>query len=251
VANQHGRLLTAIRVDKLERDSIVDAIGTGGIPNDTMRTNGAEATTSSCRSVPPRNELQDTDGAQVKDHAGMYFGHEDKPALADALPRSRGTVNINTASAPCSLLGLSDAEINQYRQERANNPYPTVPGSSAAPDDRQAHVRIDAKGSWAASPRRASSRSVSLPGGRPADGHRGVWRPMPLRSPTEGIRQIMNMGVRAGIYLGRRQLGCGGAGAGQLTWAGGSSRRSSQRPGGCRQLRLKRLRLGLARRSSR
>jgi general secretion pathway protein K len=60
----------------------------------------------------------------------MYFGHEDKPALADALTaRSRGTVNINTASQPVlSALGLSDAEISNIVQERTNNPYPTVPG---------------------------------------------------------------------------------------------------------------------------
>ena len=234
-------------------------------PNDTTRTNGAESDDYLKLPVPYRarnGNFQDTDELlQVKGITPeMYFGHEDKPALADALTaRSRGTVNINTAPAPVlSALGLSDAEISNIVQERTNNPYPTVPGrfSGRRTTVGSTTFRIDAEGIVGGEPK---ARIVAIvqksagSAGHPADGHRAVLAAHAAAQPRdEGIGQVMNMGVRAGIYLG----------GDRLTVAVAARRGGVQcftveledLPGAhlkteldARQLRLKRIRLGLAR----
>jgi general secretion pathway protein K len=184
-------------VDKIERDSIVDAIEDWRDANDTTRTNGAESDDYLKLPVPYRarnGNFQDTDELlQVKGITPeMYWGHEDKPPLADVLTaRSRGTVNINTAPAPVlSALGLSDAEISNIVQERTNNPYPTVPGRFGG---RRVTVgsttfRIDAEGIVGGEPK---ARIVAIvqkaPGasGTPPTVTVVSWRPMPLRSPAK------------------------------------------------------------------
>jgi len=194
-ADRMQRLLTAIGVDKIERDSIVDAIEDWRDANDTTRANGAESDDYLKLPVPYRarnGNFQDTDELlQVKGITPeMYWGHEDKPALADVLTaRSRGTVNINTAPpAVLSALGLSDAEISNIVQERANNPYPTVPGRFGG---RRVTVgsttfRIDAEGIVGGEPK---ARIVAIVlkstggAGTPPTVTVMSWRPMPLRSP--------------------------------------------------------------------
>ena len=197
VADRMQRLLTAIGVDKIQRDSIVDAIEDWRDANDTTRANGAESDDYLKLPVPYRarnGNFQDTDELlQVKGITPeMYWGHEDKPPLADMLTaRSRGSVNINTAPpAVLSALGLSDAEVGNIVQERTNNPYPTVPGRFGG---RRATVgsttfRIDAEGIVGGEPK---ARIVAIV--QKSAGGQGTsptvtvvsWRPMPLRGPEK------------------------------------------------------------------
>ena len=198
VADRMQRLFTALGVDKIQRDAIVDAIEDWRDTNDTTRINGAESDDYYLKQPIPyraRNgNFQDiSELLQVKGITPeMYFGHEDKPPLADVLTaRSRGTVNINTAPAPVlSALGLSDAEISDIVQTRTNNPYPTVPGRFAG---RRVTVgsnsfRIDAEGIVGGEPK---ARIVAIvqktPGGTGTPPAVTVvsWRPMPLRSPAK------------------------------------------------------------------
>jgi general secretion pathway protein K len=198
VADRMQRLLTKVGVDKIERDAIIDAIEDWRDTNDTTRINGAESDDYYLKLPLPyraRNgNFQDTaELLQVKGITPeMYFGHEDKPPLADLLTaRSRGTVNINTAPAPVlAAMGLSDAEIGDIVQTRANNPYPTVPGRFSG---RRATVgsntfRIDAEGIIGGEPK---ARIVAIvqksPGtaGAPATVVVLSWRPMPPRGPAK------------------------------------------------------------------
>jgi len=129
------RLLSALGVDKIERDTIVDSIEDWRDANDTARANGAESDEYLKRPVPykARNaNLQDpTELLQIKGVTPeIYYGSADKPGLGDMVTaRGRGTVNLNTAPAPVlSAMGLSDAEIGDVMQARSIAPYPSVPG---------------------------------------------------------------------------------------------------------------------------
>ena len=93
VADRMQKLLTAIGVDKIERDSIVDAIEDWRDANDTTRTNGAESDDYLKLPVPYRarnGNFQDTDELlQVKGITPeMYWGHEDKPPSPRCSPRA-------------------------------------------------------------------------------------------------------------------------------------------------------------------
>jgi type II secretory pathway component PulK len=198
VADRMQRLFSAIGVEKIERDSIIDAIEDWRDTNDTTRANGAESEDYYLKLPVPyraRNgNFQDTDELlQVKGITPeMYFGHDDKPPLADLLTaRSRGTVNINTApAAVLSALGLSDAEVSDIVHTRANNPYPTVPGrfSGRRATTGSNTFRIDAEGIVGGEPK---ARIVAIVQKSPATtGNPPTvvvlsWRPMPLRGPTK------------------------------------------------------------------
>ncbi len=126
------RLLTALEIDKQERDIIVDSIEDWRDANDLARINGAESDYYLKLPVPyrPRNgNLQDlAELLQIKGITPeIYYGHDDKPGLADLLTvRSRGAmININTApKLILKAIGLSDAEIGNIVQARASQPYP-------------------------------------------------------------------------------------------------------------------------------
>ena len=129
------RLLTALEIDKQERDIIVDSIEDWRDANDLARINGAESDYYLKLPVPyrPRNgNLQDV--AELLQIRGItpeiYYGHDDKPGLADLVTvRSRGPIiNINTApKLILKAIGLSDAEIESIVQARASEPYSAVP----------------------------------------------------------------------------------------------------------------------------
>src|SRR5262249_39829710 len=125
------RLLTALDIDKQERDVIVDSIEDWRDPNDLARINGAESDYYLQQPVPyrPRNgNIQDV--AELQQIKGitpsLYYGHDDKPGLVDLLTvrsRAGGGVNINTApKLILKALGLSDAEIGNIVQARAAKP---------------------------------------------------------------------------------------------------------------------------------
>jgi general secretion pathway protein K len=196
VPDRMQKLLSALDVDKIARDTIVDSIEDWRDSNDTNRTNGAESDDYLKLPVPYRarnGNFQDTDELlQVKGITPeIYFGHADKPGLADVVTaRSRGTVNLNTAPpAVLSSLGLSDAEISDIVQTRTATPYASVPGRFGG---RRVTVgsntfRIEAEGIVGGEPK---ARIVAIvqktPGGTGTPPTVSVlsWRPMPLRGPV-------------------------------------------------------------------
>lgn len=197
-AERMQRLLSAIGIDKIARDQIVDAIEDWRDANDTTRTNGAESEDYYLKLPVPyraRNgNLQDTDELlQVKGVTPeIYYGQADSPALADLVTaRGRGTVNLNTAPpAVLAATGLSDAEMSDIVSTRANNPYASVPGRFGG---RRLSVgsntfRIEAEGIVGGEPKARIvaivQRSAGSAGSAPSVSVLS-WRPMPLRSPVQ------------------------------------------------------------------
>ncbi len=149
------RLLSAVGVDKIERDTIVDSIEDWRDGNDTKRVNGAESDDYLKLAVPYRarnSNFQDT--AELLQVKGVtpetYYGQGDKPGLVDlTTARGRGTVNINTAAGPVlSAMGFSDAEISDVTQARTIAAYPTVPPrfTTRRMTVQSATFRIEAEG---------------------------------------------------------------------------------------------------------
>jgi general secretion pathway protein K len=159
------KLLTALDVDKTERDVISDSIEDWRDANDLARINGAESDYYLKLPVPyrPRNgNLQDvSELLQIKGITPeLYYGHDDKPGLVDLLTvRSRGvTININTASKlVLQAVGMADAEVGNIMQSRTPQPYPTVPPTYAVRGARftvnSATFRIESEGVIAGEPR--------------------------------------------------------------------------------------------------
>lgn len=192
------RLLSAIGVDKVERDTIVDSIEDWRDTNDTARTNGAESDDYLKLPVPYRarnGTIQSTDELlQVKGMTpGIYYGQEGKPGLVDLVTaRGRATVNVNTAPPPVlSAMGLSDAEISDIVSGRVNNPYPGLVGRFGG---RRLTVqsntfRIDAEGLVAGEPRARIVAIVQRTAGTSANAPTAsllFWQPMsPRRSAPE------------------------------------------------------------------
>ena len=192
------RLLTALGVDKIARDSIVDSLEDWRDRNDTSRTNGAESDDYLKLAVPYRarnGNLQDV--AELLQLKGVtpeiYYGRADQPGLVDVVTaRGRGTVNINTAPAPVlSALGFADAEISDVVQARVSAPYPSVPGRFGG---RRVTVasntfRIEAEGIVAGEPRVGLVAIVQKTTGSAAVGTPVSvlsWRPVPPRGTVKG-----------------------------------------------------------------
>jgi len=160
------RMLTALEVEKQERDVIVDSIEDWRDPNDLARINGAESDYYLQQPVPyrPRNgNIQDVaELLQIKGITpAVYYGHNDKPGLVDLLTvrgRSAG-VNINTApKLILKALGLSDAEIGNIVQARAAKPYAspqdmTLYATRAQFTVNSATFRIESEGVISGEPR--------------------------------------------------------------------------------------------------
>ena len=194
------RLLTALEIDKQERDIIVDSIEDWRDANDLARINGAESDYYLKLPVPyrPRNgNIQDlAELLQIKGITPeLYYGHDDKPGLADLLTvRSRGPIiNINTApKLILKAIGLSDAEIENIVQGRASQPYPSVPplfttrGRFAV---TSATFRIEAEGVVAGQPRARLStivqRSIGAPTGAAPVLVVYSWQSLPPRAPAK------------------------------------------------------------------
>ncbi len=159
------KLLTALEVDKSERDIISDSIEDWRDQNDLARINGAESDYYLKLPVPyrPRNgNLQDvSELLQIKGVTPeLYWGHEDKPGLVDLLTvRSRGVaININTApKLVLQAVGMSDAEIGNITQSRTPQPYAAVPAIYAVRGARftvnSATFRIESEGVIGGEPR--------------------------------------------------------------------------------------------------
>jgi general secretion pathway protein K len=130
------RLLQALGVDKIERDTINDSLQDWRDANEEHRINGAESEDYYLLLPLPyrsKNAALDsiTELLQIKGVTSAIFnGTGDKPGLAAYVTvKSPGQVNINTA--PCVVLkalGLGDAECIAIDQGRRGAPYATVPG---------------------------------------------------------------------------------------------------------------------------
>ena len=129
------RLLQALGVDKIERDTINDSIQDWRDANEEHRLNGAESEEYLQRPLPYRSKNAALDSItellQIKGVTPAIFqGTAGKPGLAAYVTvKSPGQVNVNTA--PCIVLkalGLGDAECTAVDQARRDGPYTTVPG---------------------------------------------------------------------------------------------------------------------------
>jgi len=197
-ADRMQRLLQAIGVDKIERDTIVDSIEDWRDANDTSRSNGAESDDYLKLPVPYRARnanLQDT--AELLQIKGItpeiYYGREDKPGLGEVVSaRSRNTVNINTASAPVlSAMGFSDAEIGDVLSARKSAPYPSAPsqfggrritvGSTTFRIESEGIMGGDVKARIVAIVQKSAAGA-----GTAASVALLSWRPLPLGGPPKG-----------------------------------------------------------------
>jgi general secretion pathway protein K len=130
------RLLQAIGIDKIERDTINDSLQDWRDANEEHRLNGAESDDTYLQrplAYRSKNAALDsiTELLQVKGvTSAIFHGAAGKPGLAAYVTvKSPGQVNLNTA--PCMVLkalGLGEAECTAIDQARRNGPYQNVPG---------------------------------------------------------------------------------------------------------------------------
>ena len=134
---QPGRfeaLLDALKVQRAQRDEIVNSVQDWRDPNEEHRLTGAESDDYYLKlPVPYRARNANMESvAELLQIRGvtpaLYYG-----GLADAVTvRTTGQVNINTAGTLVLRgLGLSDAEIGTVVQTRRETPYNAVPGPMA------------------------------------------------------------------------------------------------------------------------
>jgi len=197
-ADRMQRLLQAIGVDKIDRDTIVDSIEDWRDANDTARSNGAESDDYLKLPVPYRARnanRQDTDEVlQIKGVTPeIYYGREDKPGLSEVVSaRSRGTINVNTASAPVlAAMGFSDAEISDVLSARKTTPYASPPtrfggrrvtvGSNTFRIESEGIVGGDVKTRIVAIVQKSAASAGAAPSVAILS-----WRPMPLTGPPKG-----------------------------------------------------------------
>jgi general secretion pathway protein K len=195
------KLLTALEVDKTERDVIVDSIEDWRDANDLARINGAESDYYLKLPVPyrPRNgNLQDVaELLQIKGITPeLYYGHDDKPGLVDLVTvRSRGvTININTASKlVLQAVGMADAEVGNIMQSRTPQPYASVPSIYAVRGARftvnSATFRIESEGVIAGEPRARLVAVVQRTTGAAAGSAPSLiiysWTPLPPKARVQ------------------------------------------------------------------
>jgi general secretion pathway protein K len=130
------RLLQALGVDKIERDTINDSLQDWRDANEDHRLNGAESEDTYLKlPLPYRSKNANLDSItellQIKGITpAIYRGTEGKPGLAAFVTvKSPGQVNVNTA--PCVVLkalAFGEAECTAVEQARRDGPYTTVPG---------------------------------------------------------------------------------------------------------------------------
>jgi general secretion pathway protein K len=126
-----GRLLEALGIDKIERDTIISSIQDWRDPNETHRLNGAESDDTYLQlPVPYRSKNANLDSVneliQIKGvTAAILAGVDGKPGLADVVTvKTTGPVNMNTAGPfVMRALNLSDAEYTEIVQSRRETPY--------------------------------------------------------------------------------------------------------------------------------
>jgi general secretion pathway protein K len=156
-------LLTVLRVEKVDRDTIVDSLQDWQDGDEVHRLNGAESEDTYLKLPLPyrsRNGPLEDVRELLQIHGmtpAIYYGHDRIPPLVDFVTVNGGTqVNINTASETVlRALGLSDAEVSEVIQTRRAVPYTLVPGKLAGRNLGTATqtFRIEADGLVAGEPR--------------------------------------------------------------------------------------------------
>jgi general secretion pathway protein K len=217
------RLLSALGIEKRDRDIINDSLQDWKDSDSLSRPNGAESEDYYLRlPVPYRaRNTQIQDVRELLQIRGItpevYWGTPGKPGLADFVTVvSRDTVNMNTASVPVlKALGLSDAEISDITQARVRAPYPAVPGRFAGRGLTvgSSTFRVEADGLFAGQPktrvvaivqRRAAvpstgrSQGSNQPGAQPSQGGAGA----PTSTPPAGVRSSGQPGTQSGTQPG-------------------------------------------------
>ena len=130
------RLLEALGLEKVDRDTINDSIQDWRDPNEEHRLNGAESEDYYLKLPLPyraKNANLDsiTELLQIKGVTpAVYYGTAGKPGLAAYVTvKSPGQVNLNTASCVVlRALGFADAECATVEQTRRDGPFVSVPG---------------------------------------------------------------------------------------------------------------------------
>lgn len=129
------RLLTALGVERQQRNVITDSLQDWRDTNELHRLHGAESDFYLQLPVPYRAANTNVqDAAELLQVRGvtpaLYFGTGGAPGLGDLVTAiTRNAVNLNTAAAPVlKAFGLSDAEVDDVLQTRTRAPYPSVPG---------------------------------------------------------------------------------------------------------------------------
>jgi general secretion pathway protein K len=132
------RLLQALGLPKVERDTIVDSLLDWRDANEEHRLNGAESDYYLRLPVPYRARNGNLESVrellQIKGVTpALFHGREGTPALVDLVTvKTPGQVNLNTAPpAVLAAYGLADAEITDILQTRQATPYVAVPGRFA------------------------------------------------------------------------------------------------------------------------
>ena len=130
------RLLQALGIDKIERDTINDSLQDWRDANEEHRLNGAESEDTYLKlPLPYRSKNANLDSItellQVKGVTPTIFrGTAGKPGLAAFVTvKSPGQVNLNTASCEVlKALAFGEAECTAVDQARRQGPYTVVPG---------------------------------------------------------------------------------------------------------------------------
>jgi type II secretory pathway component PulK len=227
-ADRIDRLLSALGIEKRDRDIINDSLQDWKDPDSLSRPNGAESEDYYLRLPVPyraRNtQIQDVrELLQVRGITPeVYWGAPGNPGLVDFVTVvGRDTVNMNTASIPVlKALGLSDAEISDITQARVRTPYPAVPGRFAGRGLTvgSSTFRVEADGVLAGQPktrvvaivqRRAAvpSAGPSTRSGQPAGQPSPGGATPPTSTPPGGMRSSTQPGTQPGAQPGTKSAG--------------------------------------------
>ena len=130
------RLLEALGVEKVDRDTIIDSIADWRDPNEEHRLNGAESEDTYLKmSVPYRSKNANIESIgeliQIKGITQKLMdGADGKPGLSSVLTAVTGnTVNINTVGKEVArAYGVSEAGFSNLEQSRRTAPQPGATG---------------------------------------------------------------------------------------------------------------------------
>jgi len=182
------RLLTALNVERRQRDTIVDSLQDWRDRDEVHRLNGAESDDVYLRLPLPYRSRNGSlqDAAELLQIRGvsreLYVGTADRPGLGALVTAVRpGPINLNTASAPVlTAIGFSAAEASEVLRTRVRAPYLAVPSrfSGRGLAVGSATFRIEAEGRIPGSPPSRVLAIVQRGGGSGAAGVTvRLWRP--------------------------------------------------------------------------
>jgi len=131
------KLLEALGLEKVDRDTVIDSIADWRDPNEEHRLNGAESEDTYLKlSVPYRSKNANLDSIgeliQIKGITQKLMdGADGKPGLASVVTVVTGnSVNINTVGKEVArAYGVSEAGFSNLEQSRRNGPLTSATGT--------------------------------------------------------------------------------------------------------------------------